>query len=43
MENFDNIEPEYRKSQKHKERYNHYKTGGKNRCRKNEKTKSNKL
>ena len=30
----DNIAPEYRKSQKHKGRYNRYKTGGSDRCKK---------
>ena len=36
IESFDNIEPEYRKSQKYKGRYSRYKTGGKNRCKKND-------
>ncbi len=32
----ENIGPEYRKSQKHKGRYNRYKTGGRDRCKKND-------
>ncbi len=43
MIDYDNVAPEYRKSQKHKGRYNRYKMGGKNRCKKNENAKSNKI
>lgn len=38
----DNIAPEYRTSQKHKGRYNRYKTGGSDRCRRANKKEGNK-